>query len=403
MPAPDRITAVLGLQTYRVVRFRRISKQWIELMLQPRQAGWVCPGCGDRFVIYYDKQMGRLGDLDLARHRSVLIVPKYRVACDRCGVRRVPLSIARPHARCTKRFERWLFVLTRSMPVGEVAKVMGVDWDTVRDAEMRYILGLVRKRHLDGISDLGIDEVSEKKGHRYLTLVTDIAHRRVLWVGRGRDRAVLRRFFRWFGPRRTRHLKAVVIDMHEPYETEIRAHCPRAKIVYDRFHLMKMLNGALDSLRRRLQNELPPEGKRYLKNKRYLLLKGRESLTPRQRVRLAQLLRVNEPLSAAYVLKEDFRALFDERDPKEARRALRDWKARVRESPVPELLDFLVVLDRHRYGIQNFFRQRITNGLSEGFNNVVKTIKKVACGFHDWRYFRLKILRRCGRLENPLP
>ncbi|MEK7757030.1 MAG: ISL3 family transposase [Planctomycetota bacterium] len=399
MPDIDRITAILGFQRYQVVRFKRFNKQWIELRLELRDRNLRCPGCGQRFVFSYDRRYAAIRDLDLSTHRTVLSVPKYRVRCPRCGVRQVHLEIARPHARCTKRFEKWLFVLTRTMPITEAADLMAVHWATVRDAEIRYIRGFLRKRNLDGIRDLGVDEVSEKKGHRYLTLVTDLALRRVIWVGRGNDGAVLRRFFRWFGPKRTRRIRRVVMDMHLPYEYEVRRQCPRARIVYDRFHLMKLLHRALDDLRRRLQRELPPEGRRYLKDKRYLLLRAKENLTTKQQVRLDELLAVNQPLNAAYILKEDFRALFDEENPKRARQDIKDWKVRARESELPELLEFVKMLNRRRYGILNFFRHRITNGLAEGLNNVVKTIKKVACGFHDWEYFALKILRRCGRIE----
>lgn len=399
MPDFDRITAILGFQRYRVVRFRRFNKQWIELRLELRDRGLRCPGCGQRFIFCYDRRYASIRDLNLSAHRTILSVPKYRVRCPRCGVRQVHLEIARPRARCTKRFERWLFVLTRTMPVSEVADLTGIDWETVRNAEVRYIRALLRKRKLDGIRDLGVDEVAEKKGHRYLTLVTDLTLRRVIWVGRGNDGAVLRRFFRWFGPKRTRRIRRFVMDMHDPYVREVRRHCRRARIVFDRFHLSKLLHRALDELRRRLQRTLPPEGRRYLKDKRYLLLRANEDLTAKQRVRLEELLAVNKPLNAAYVLKEDFRALFDEENALVAREEIKAWKARARESGLPELLAFVKTLNRRRYGILNFFRHRITNGLSEGFNNVVKTIKKDAYGFHDWQYFALKILRRCGRIE----
>jgi transposase len=286
------------------------------------------------------------------------------------------------------------------MTVTEVARVTQTSWRLVRDTEVRYILGLLRKRKLGGISDLGIDEVSEKKGHRYLTLVTDINKRRVIWVGRGRDRAVLKRFFRWFGKKRTRKIKRVVIDMHDPYELEVRNWCPRAALIYDHFHVIKPLSLAIDNIRRRLQNELPPQGRQYLKNSRYLLLRPRETLSGKQSVRLRELLAVNETLNMAYILKEDLRGVFRLSDPKKARAELKDWKRRVRESRIPELLDYVKLLDRRRFGVMNFFRHRKTNGLSEGLNNVVKTLKKDAYGFHDWKYFRLKILRKCGKLHD---
>jgi transposase len=284
------------------------------------------------------------------------------------------------------------------MSVKGVSKFARVDWETVKDAEIRYILGLLRKRNLDDITELGIDEVSEKKGHRYLTLVTDITKRRVIWVGRGRDRAVLKKFFQWFGPKRTRRLKIAVIDMHDPYLFELRKRC-RAKIIFDRFHVVKPLHMAIDKIRCRLYRELPPEGRRYIKNSRFLLLRHREDLSPKQSVRLEDLLAVNEPLNVVYILKEDLRSVFDIRDPRRARAEFQAWKCRARASKIPEVLEYVKMLDRRRFGILNFFKHRKTNGLSEGMNNVAKTIKKKAYGFHDWQYFRLKILRTCGKLD----
>lgn len=294
-------------------------------------------------------------------------------------------------------------MLTGDMTLRAVSLLLKIDWETVKDAEIRYTVGLLRKRDFKGITDLGIDEVSEKKGHRYLTLVTDLAKRRILWVGRNRDRAVLKKFFHWFGKKRTRRLKCIVIDMHDPYEQEIRARCPRIKIIYDHFHVIKPLSFAIDNIRRRVQSELPADGKRYLKGCRYLLLRPREDLNRKQRVRLKDLLRLpaNETLNAAYILKEDLRAVFRRLDPKQARTELRDWKRRAKESCIPEILEYVKMLDRRRFGVLNSFKHRMTNGLSEGLNNVVKTIKKSAYGFHDWQYFRLKILRKCGKLQEP--
>ena len=402
MPGTHVITSFLGLQSHRVVRWKRHHKSWIELWLEYDGDTYRCPECGKSFRRYYDRPWVRLRDLDISRHRVYVWVSRYRVRCPQCGVRRVESRIARHHARCTRRFERWLFTLTKSMPVKDVSELARIDWRTVKEAEIRYIVGLLRKRDLNGITDLGIDEVSEKKGHRYLTLVTDTVKRRVIWVGRGRDRAVLKKFFKWFGKKRTRRIRCVVIDMHDPYELEIRKRCPRAALIYDHFHVIKPLSMAIDNIRRRLQSELPPAGRRYLKGSRYLLLRNRENLTAKQHIRLQDLLRLpaNETLNAAYILKEDLRVIFRRQAPKRARAELRDWKHRVRESKIPELLKYVQMLDRRRFGILNFFKHRKTNGLSEGFNNVVKTVKKSAYGFHDWQYFRLKILRNCGKLED---
>jgi len=388
----------IGLQSYKAVRWKRHHKQWIEIWLEPTKLKWRCAGCGRWFVRCRDRTLIRLRDLNVSCHPVWLWVPRYRVPCPRCGIRRAVTGLARPWARCTRRFERWLFELTDGMTVSKVASLMQTHWRLVRKVEIHYTLGLLRKRNLDGITDLGIDEISEKKGHRYLTLVTDITQRRVIWVGRNRDRKVLKQFFRWFGQKRTHRIKRVVIDMHDPYELEIRARCPRAALIYDHFHVIKPMSLAIDNIRRRLQSELPPEGRQYLKNSRYLLLRPKETLSGNQSIRLRELLAVNETLSMAYILKEDLRTVFRLKDPRRARAELKDWKRRVRESAIPELLEYVKLLDRRRFGIMNFFKHRKTNGLSEGLNNVVKTLKKDAYGFHDWEYFKLKILRKCGKL-----
>lgn len=402
MPDAHAITSFVGFQRYKVVRWKRHHKSWIELWLECQGSVYRCGGCGEKVFGYRGWVRIRLRDLDLSLHRVYVWEPRRLLDCPKCGVRQAESKIARPHARCTRRFERWLFQLTEEMSVKGVSKLAQVDWETIKDAEIRYIVGLLRKRSLDGITDLGIDEVSEKKGHRYLTLVTDTVKRRVIWVGRGRDRAVLRKFFHWFGKKRTRRIRCVVIDMHDPYELEIRKQCPRAALIYDHFHVIKPMSMAIDDIRRRLQSKLPPAGRRYLKGSRYLLLRNSENLSKGQHIRLKELLTLpaNETLNTAYILKEDLRVIFRWQDPKQARTELRDWKRRVRESNIPELLEYVKLLDRRRFGIMNFFKHRKTNGLSEGFNNVVKTIKKKAYGFHDWQYFSLKILRTCGKLEN---
>lgn len=395
------INSFVGLQNYRVIKWKRYRKRRIDIWLEPGQRCYQCPVC-KRKSRPYGMCWSRLRDLNIGPHEVWLWVLRRRIVCRRCGIRRILLSIARPRARCTRRFEYWLFELTEDMNLLRVSRLIGTDWKTVKDAEVRHILGLLRKRDLEGITDLGIDEVAAKKGHHYLTLVSDLAKRRVIWVGKGRDRTVLGKFFRWLGKNRTRRLKSVVIDMHDPYELEIRARCPRAKIIYDHFHVIKPLSMAIDNIRRRLQAQRSPKERSVLKGSRYLLLRPREDLTGSQRVRLKDLLEfpANQTLQTAYLLKEDLRAVFRLLSPKQARTELRDWKRRARESGIPEILDYVKMLDRRRFGILNFFKFRNTNGLSEGFNNVVKTIKKNAYGFHDWQYFRLKILRKCGKLRD---
>ena len=180
MPDSDAITSFISLQSHAVVQWKRHHKSWIELWLEYRGETFQCGRCGRRYPKIYDREPIRLRDLDISKHRVYLWLPRYRVRCVECGVRRVESRIARASARCTRRLERRLFILTGHMTVKAVSEQERIHWTTVKDAEIRYILGLLRKRDLSGITSLGIDEVSEKKGHRYLTLVTDLTKRRVI-------------------------------------------------------------------------------------------------------------------------------------------------------------------------------------------------------------------------------
>ena len=163
--------------------------------------------------------------------------------------------------------------------------------------------------------------------------------------------------------------------------------------------MSKAVHEALDEIRRRLQRDLPPAGRRLIKGQRYVLLRARQNLSAKQRVSLKELLTVNEGLTAGYVLKEGFRDVFTAGTLAAGRARLAEWEVQVRESGVPELIAVLKTIDRRRKGIENFFQYRVANGMAEGFNNVVGTIKKQAYGFHDREYLKLKILRVCGKLE----
>jgi transposase len=170
-------------------------------------------------------------------------------------------------------------------------------------------------------------------------------------------------------------------------------------LFFDHFHVSKVVHDALDEIRRRLQRELSPEGRRVIKNQRYVLLRANEKLSKRQRVSLQELLATNTDLTAGYILKEAFREVFKAPNKRTGKALLNAWEQQVRESGVPELLDVLGTIERRRAGIEAFFQTHVANGMAEGFNNVVGTIKKQAYGFHDREYLKLKILRVCGKLE----
>ena len=393
------IRALLDLPSYVVQRVERWAG-WGRLTLAQKRPWFRCPRC---LATYWSVQSGRwrtLRDLDVGRRHIEICVRVYRLDCAACGLVEVPISLARPYKRCTKRLEQHLFRLTKDCTVVAVARRMELDWETVKDAEVRYIRGLLRKRKLDGITHIGIDEVSYQKRHKYLTLITDLDGHRVIYATHGNDGAAVRRFILWFGSRRCRRIKVAVTDMHDPYTSVLRKALPKAALVYDHFHVSKVVHDALEEIRRRIQRQLPPAGRRIIKGQRYVLLRAREKLSQKQRVSLREVLALNTDLTAGHILKESFRDVFRASNLKDGRKRLKEWEVQVRESGVPELIEVLKTIERRRKGIENYFRHHVANGMAEGFNNVVGTIKKQAYGFHDRNYLRLKILRICGKLDD---
>jgi transposase len=392
------IRALFDLPRHALVGVERWAG-WGRITLVPRNTRFRCPSCR---VTIADGQACRwrpLRDLDIGRRHVELRVRVYRIDCLACGRPEIPTALARRYARCTRRLEEHLFRLTGDSTVKAVAKRMALNWETVKDAEVRYIRGLLRKRSLDGITKIGIDEVSYKKRHKYLTLVTDLDGHRVIYATHGNDGAAIRRFLRWFGPKRCRRIKVAVTDMHDPYTSALKKALPKAALVYDHFHVSKVAHDALEEIRRRIQRQLAPVDRRIIKGQRYVLLHARENLSKKQRVSLQEILALNTDLTAGHIMKEGFRDVFTATDLKHGRKQLKAWEAQVRESGVPEFLHVLKTIERRRRGIENFFRYRVANGMAEGFNNVVGTIKKQAYGFHDRDYLKLKILRTCGKVE----
>jgi transposase len=392
------IRALFDLPRYNLVSVERWAG-WGRLTLTPKTTRFRCPSCHVTVGQGQPSRWRPLRDLDISQRHIELRVQVYRIWCHTCGRPELPISLARPYARCTRRLEAHLFRLTGDSTVKAVATRMDIDWRTVKDAEVNYIRGLLRKRNLDGVTRIGIDEVAYEKGHKYLTLVTDLDGHRVIYVTHGNDGKAIDRFLTWLGPKRCRRIKAVVTDMHDPYLKILRTRLPKAVRVFDHFHVSKVVHDALDEIRRRLQRELPPDGRRIIKGQRYVLLRARENLNSRQEVSLQEILNANTDLTKGYILKEAFRDVFTATNLRDGRKQLKAWEAQVRESGVPELLNVLKTIDRRRRGIENFFQYRVANGMAEGFNNVVGTIKKQAYGFHDRDYLRLKILRICGKLE----
>ncbi len=373
---------------------RGFAEVWIELHARPDRRR-VCDGCGGYAFRTYDSQERLVRDLPVFDAQTLLLVHRCRVECRQCGVRLERLGWLDRHARVTRRLAESVARLCRVLPLKHVAAHFGLGWDLVKAIDKAYLLKRLGPPDLSGIEVIAMDEFAIRRGHRYATVVADPYTRRVLWVGKDRTGAGLRPFFDLLGDEGRKRLKAVVMDMHGPWEEEVKRQCPNAEIVYDLFHVVaKYGREVVDRVRVDEANRLKsdPKQRKIVKGSRWLLLRNAENVTrPDDQVRLRELLDANATLATVYVLKDDLKQLWDFRSPKKAIAFFAEWSMRAWDSGLQPLRKFAAALAARLRGIIAHCRWPLHTSFLEGINNKIKVLKRMAYGFRDDEYFFLKI------------
>jgi transposase len=280
------------------------------------------------------------------------------------------------------------------MTIKDVAEHLNVSWDVVKEIQKCYLSKKFAKPKLKHLKQIAIDEISIGKGHRYVTLVLDLESGAVVHVGEGKGGDSLEDFWKRLRSSGAK-VEAVATDMSPAYIEAVTTQLPQATLVFDRFHVMKLFNEKLSNLRRELHREATDDlHKQVLKGTRWLLLKRPENLDPKkdEPKRLAEALKLNQPLATAYYLKEDLAEVWEQEDEDAARAFLLDWIAQAETSGIRMLKQFAKTLRYHALGILAWYDYPISTGPLEGTNNKIKTMKRQAYGFRDQEFFKLKIL-----------
>lgn len=351
-----------------------------------------CTRCGSSDVIKRGTNLRRFRAVPIGRKPVFIEVPVQRVGCSVCGnVRQVETGFADKRRTYTRAFERFVLDLSKSMTIYDVARHLGVSWDTVKDIQKRNLERRYAHISLKDVRLIAIDEISIGKGHRYMTIVLDLKTGAIVFVGDGRGSKSLDPFWRKLKHSKAR-IEAVAMDMSPAYALAVHKHLPESVIVFDHFHIIKMFNEQLSELRRALQNQVESTmHKRIIKGSRWLLLKALENLSSRHKEKLEEALSLNQPLAMAYYLKEDLRQLWYQQDKQTAALFLDDWIARARVSGIRMLHEFAKMLALHRFGILAWYDFPISTGPLEGTNNKIRTLQKRAYGFRDNDFFKLKL------------
>lgn len=353
-----------------------------------------CSRCGSDAVVRAGQVRRRFRTLPIGARPTWLQLDVQRLRCHACGcTRQARLGFADDRVRHTRAFERYALELSRHMTIQAVAEHLGVGWDVIKDIQKRHLTQRFKRIRLRGLKRLAIDEISIGKGHRYLTVVLDLDSGAVVFIGEGKGVDALTPFWRSLRASRAR-VQAVATDMSPAYTLAVHDNLPDAVHVFDRFHVVKLLNEKLSNLRRDIQRQAETkEQKQVIKGTRWLLLKNPQNLNEDrdEHARLDAALRLNQPLATAYYLKEDLRQLWAQPSKRAAGRFLKDWIARAHASGVAILKKFANTLQLHRKGLLAWYDQPISTGPLEGTNNKIKTMQRQAYGFRDQVFLRLKI------------
>jgi transposase len=358
-----------------------------------------CPNCGKRTNLTGEEYIRTVKDLNISTFECFVTFHQNKVYC-KCGFRgHEKLSFVRPYSRCTIRYEQYVFSLCQMMTLTDVCSLTNLNWKTVKDIDIHYTMErIIPLRDLSPKS-IGIDEIAYEKGHEYLTIVRDAELNDVIWIGIGRKESTLDEFFKELGMEKSNDIKLAVMDMWDPYIASVRNHCRNVEIVFDKFHIVKAVNKALDEIRKKEFAKAEEEQRIDMKRKRFVILRRRKNLSPNQIETLDEMMRENDTLYRAYLLKEHIADIFDEENASESLKRFDDWKRNVIDTGLKPFIGCLKMMTNYFYGIENYFKHKITNAGSEGINTKINIIKRKAYGYSDLKYFMLKIYQACGMVR----
>jgi transposase len=328
--------------------------------------------------------------------RIYLEVEIRRVYCRRCKkVKQERLKWLADNPFYTKRFAFYVGRRCRDSTITDVARELHLNWKTAKSLEKQYMREQLKRAGSPGPKVIGIDEISIRKGHTYRIVVSDLLRQRPIWFG-GEDRseASMDLFFEKLGPKKSRKIRLAVMDMWKAFGNSTQKNAPQAAILYDKFHVMRHLNDALDTVRKREYARLGGEDRQFIKGQKYTLLSHWKNLSVDGRVALKTLFKANRRLNKAYLLKESFGQLWDYKTEGWARRFFDNWRSSLKWQRLKPYEDFAKMIESHWEGIAAYIHSedKVSLGFVEGLNNKIRVIQRRSYGLRDQEYLRLKVL-----------
>jgi transposase len=364
----------------------------------------VCSSCGQVGGRIHARRVKRWRHLDLGSTRCVIECELRRLDCRDCGVRYEAVPWARAGSAYTRDFEDVAAWLAQQMAKTPIAGLLRIAWDSVGRIVERVVADHLDERRLEGLVAIGVDEISYRRGQRYLTTVVDHQTGAIVWCSPGRNAATLQAFFTELGERR-HSIRAVSIDMSGGYAKAIGENT-RAEICFDPFHVVRLAQRAVDQVRRDEWNaherSHTPKG-RWIKGTRWSLLKSPDKQSVPQLALLGEVQQANKPMFRAFLLKEELRLLYQLDDRALAPAHLDAWLAWASRSRLDPFIKLARTIRRHRAGILNAIRLGLSNGRLEGLNSRIRLISHRSFGFHSAAPLIALVYLCCSGITIPLP
>ena len=405
-----RITTALN----RLLRLRgasvtdvSISSHAIIVTVRLRRRRRICAGCGQtgRQLQIHGRRVKRWRHLDLGSTRCVIECELRRLRCPACGIHLEPVAWARPGAHHTRDFEDTVAWLAQQMAKTQITRLLRIGWATVGQIITRVVADHLDERRLSGLVAIGCDEISYRRGQRYLTSVVDHATGAIVWCAQGRNAATLQGFFDELGERK-QSIRAVSIDMAGGYEKAIRTSIPNAEICFDPFHVVRLAQRAVDQVRRdewNAHDRSRTKTGKWIKNTRWSLLKSPEKQSIGQLALLGEVQHANKPMYRAFLLKEELRLLYHLEDSALAPAHLDAWLAWASRSRLQPFIRLARTIRRHQAGILAAIRLSLSNGRLEGLNSRIRLISHRSFGFHSAAPLIALVYLCCAGIIIPLP
>jgi len=398
------LAKILRLKEMKITGFAfKHRGQELHLSVKPYKNGCRCPACQRRCrIVRHGTEPRCWTDVTVLGMRVILHYAPKEIDCPTHGRAQEAIPWAAVHARITYRLEYRICALCQIMTQKAAAKILKLSTSTLSDLLHRIITRVRAGHRIRGLITLGVDEIAYCKGRKYATIVYDLDRSCVVWIGKGKGRETIDRFFReGLSDDQRKRIQWASCDMSRAYIQAIKDHCPNATLVIDRFHLVKALNEAVDEVRKEEWRQLGADDRQAIKGLRWMLGMHARNRTKGHTRFLNSLRHSNRRIHRAWVLKDEFDHFWHFRYPGAAKQFLKRWMTAALKSRIPSLRDFVGTLKNHFDNIITFIKRPLTNAVAEGINRIIKIVKNRASGFRGLESFADLIFLTVGDLDIP--